>query len=58
MSSTKRLWNWSVHVLYSAAYTFIDTDGLYQQLNYSQYLVTISAFIGTVKDLERSVTLQ
>ena len=24
MSSTKRLWNWSVHVLYSAAYTFID----------------------------------
>ena len=34
------------------------TDGLYQQLNYSLHLVTSSAFIGTVEDLERSVTLQ
>ena len=34
------------------------SDGLYQQLNYSLYLVTSSAFIGTVEDLERSVTLQ
>ena len=32
--------------------------GLYQQLNYSLHLVTSSAFIGTVEDLERSVTLQ
>ena len=34
------------------------SDGLYQQLNYSLHLVTSSAFIGTVEDLERSVTLQ
>ena len=34
------------------------SDGLYQQLNYSPDLVTSSAFIGTVEDLERSVTLQ
>ena len=32
--------------------------GLYQHLNYSLHLVTSSAFIGTVEDLERSVTLQ
>ena len=32
--------------------------GLYQQLKYSLHLVTSSAFIGTVEDLERSVTLQ
>ena len=31
---------------------------LYQQLNYSLHLVTSSDFIGTVEDLERSVTLQ
>ena len=34
------------------------SDGLYQQLNYSLHLVTSSAFIGTVENLERSVTLQ
>ena len=34
------------------------SGGLYQQLNYSLHLVTSSAFIGTVEDLERSVTLQ
>ena len=32
--------------------------GLYHQLNYSLHLVTSSAFIGTVEDLECSVTLQ
>ena len=32
--------------------------GLYQQLNYSLHLVTSLAFVGTVEDLERSVTLQ
>ena len=34
------------------------SDGLYQQLNYSLHLVTSSAFIGSVEDLECSVTLQ
>ena len=34
------------------------SDGLYQQLNYSLHLVTSLAFIGTVEELERSVTLQ
>ena len=34
------------------------SDGLYQELNYSLHLVTSSAFIGTVEDLERCVTLQ
>ena len=34
------------------------SDGLYQQLNYSLHLDTSLAFIGTVEDLERSVTLQ
>ena len=34
------------------------SDGLYQELNYLLHLVTSSAFIGTVEDLERSVTLQ
>ena len=34
------------------------SDGLYQSLNYSLHLVTSSAFIGTVEDLERSVILQ
>ena len=34
------------------------SDGLYQQLNYSLYVVTSSAFVGTLKDLERSITLQ
>ena len=34
------------------------SDGLYQQLNYSLYVVTSSAFIGMLEDLERSVTLQ
>ena len=34
------------------------SDGLYQQLNYSLHRVTSSAFIGTVEDLARSVTLQ
>ena len=37
---------------------FLISVGLYQQLNYSLHLVTSSAFIGTVEDLERSVTLQ
>ena len=58
MSSTKRLWNWSVHVLYSAAYTFIDIWRAIPATKLLAILVTISAFIGTVKDLERSVTLQ
>ena len=49
---------WGVNVLYSAAYTFIDIWRAIQQLNYSLHLVTSSAFIGTVEDLERSVTLQ
>ena len=34
------------------------SDGLYQSLNYSLHLVTSSAFIGTVENLECSVTLQ
>ena len=34
------------------------TDGLYQQLNYSLHLVTSSAFIGMVEDLQNPVTLQ
>ena len=34
------------------------SDGLYQQLNYSLYVVTSLAFIGMLEDLERSVTLQ
>ena len=34
------------------------SDGLYQQPNYSLHLVTSLAFIGTVEELERSVTLQ
>ena len=32
--------------------------GLYKRLNYSLHLVTRSAFIGMVEDLERAVTLQ
>ena len=34
------------------------SDGLYQQLNYSLYVVTSSAFVGTLEDLEHSITLQ
>ena len=38
--------------------TLLISVGLYQQLNYSLHLVTSLAFVGTVEDLERSVTLQ
>ena len=34
------------------------SDELYQQLHYSLHLVTSSAFMGTVEDLQHSVTLQ
>ena len=47
---------WTSCILYHTP--LLISDGLYQQLNYSLYVVTSSAFIGMLEDLERSVTLQ